>query len=176
MPVGDTTAMAKATNVLGVDFGRVINDSANHPSGDDTSFLTGGYHQAMATPEMAGAAVTLSRLSALFDGQVWVVSKCGPRIQELTQQWICHHDFMARAGIPAGNIRFCLRRPEKADHAAQLGITHFIDDRADVLEHLAGIVAHRYLFGLTSPVVPDGAIRVIDWAQAESAIRRSLNA
>lgn len=125
--------MTTSTNVLGVDFGRVINDAANHPSGDDTAFLTGGYDQAMATPEMAGAAAALFRLSALFDGQIWVVSKCGSRIQELTQQWIRHHDFLSRAGIPPGNVRFCRRRPEKADHAAQLGITHFIDDRADVL-------------------------------------------
>lgn len=41
-----------------------------------------------------------------------------------------------------------LERPQKAQHCRELAITHFIDDRWHVLEHLEGVVRHRYLFGL----------------------------
>lgn len=44
-------------------------------------------------------------------------------------------------------VRFCRERPQKAPICAELGITHFIDDRADVLEPMCGIVANRFLFG-----------------------------
>jgi hypothetical protein len=42
---------------------------------------------------------------------------------------------------------FCLERALKAGHCASLGITHIIDDRSHVLEHVDGVVAHRFLFG-----------------------------
>jgi hypothetical protein len=58
-----------------------------------------------------------------------------------------HHDFFTRTGIPDANTRFCLRRPDKAIHCAELGITHFVDDKPDVHEALADLVPHRYLFG-----------------------------
>ena len=41
-------------HALGVDFGRVINDGSSHPSGDDTSFLTGSEETMLATPAMEG--------------------------------------------------------------------------------------------------------------------------
>ena len=41
-------------------------------------------------------------------------------------------------------------QPEKADHCLELAVTHFVDDRSDVLNHLVGIVEHLYLFGARS--------------------------
>jgi hypothetical protein len=82
-----------------------------------------------------------------FEGRVWIVSKCGQRVRERTLEWFEHHRFFERTGIDPRNVRFCFKRPEKAVHCRQLGITHFIDDRADVLEAMTGIVPNRYLFG-----------------------------
>jgi hypothetical protein len=99
---------------LGVDFGRVINDASAHPSGDDTSFLRGSEEEMLATPKMAGSFESLNRLEELFGGQVWIVSKAGPRIQANTERWLAHHDFYASTGIPSDHVRFVRRRADKA--------------------------------------------------------------
>jgi hypothetical protein len=164
----------KTRSVLGVDFGGVINDGASHPSGDDTAFLSGGFDEAMQTPAMAGVVPSLARLTRTFQGQVWVVSKCGPRIQERTEQWLRSHRFFEETDVPETHIRFCRKRPEKAVHCAELGITHFVDDRSDVLEYLEGIVEHRYLFGSRAAEVPRGAKRVKNWIEAEASIFATL--
>ena len=39
----------------------------------------------------------VSRLSLIhiFGGRVWIVSKCGPRVQSLTERWLEHNDFFS---------------------------------------------------------------------------------
>lgn len=155
---------------LGVDFGRVINDGASHPGGDDTVFLTGGHDEAMRTPAMPGAMEVLADLVERFDGNVWIVSKCGERIQRRTLEWLDHHDLYGRTGVPRGNVRFCRQRPEKALHCRELGITHFIDDRGDVLTHLRGLVPNLYLFGSQVRPIADWVTHVPTWA----AVSREL--
>ena len=102
------------------------------------------------------------------------MSKAGPRVQEKTRHWLRHHAFFERTGIPAPNLRFCLERPQKAQHCAELGITHFIDDRADVLGHLEGVVGHRFLFGpQRKPVTLGGVVPIGAWAQAFEVVCRA---
>lgn len=62
--------------------------------------------------------------------------------------------------VPEGNVRFCLRRPEKAIHCAELGITHFVDDKPDVIAAITPVVPHRYFFK--------------DWKTAEAAVLQDL--
>ena len=157
-----------------MDFGGVINDGSSHPSGDDTAFLSGGYEEAMATPMMAGATESLERLNELFEGRVWVISKCGPRIQERTEQWLTYRHFFEATGIEGSHVRFCRRRPDKAIHCAELGVTHFIDDRIDVLRNMIGLVENLYLFGSSTQQTHQlQVISVGSWSDAESAIASS---
>jgi hypothetical protein len=157
---------------LGVDIGRVI-IGGGAPGGNDTQFFSGDTARMLATPAVPAAIDTLARLVPLF-GQVWLVSKCGERVQRHTRQWLDHHDFAARTGIPGDHLRFCLKRPDKAVHCAQLGITHFVDDKLDVHQALRGVVPHRYLFGPQRTPPPDWVEHTPTWATAEAAIRRSL--
>jgi hypothetical protein len=157
---------------LGVDIGRVI-IGGGAPGGNDTQFFSGDTARMLATPAVPAAIDTLARLVPLF-GQVWLVSKCGERVQRHTRQWLDHHDFAARTGIPGDHLRFCLKRPDKAVHCAQLGITHFVDDKLDVHQALRGVVPHRYLFGPQRTPPPDWVEHTPTWAAAETAIRRSL--
>jgi hypothetical protein len=61
-------------------------------------------------------------------------------------------------------------------HCAELAISHFVDDRADVLVALAGIVPHRYLFGPHgSPQLPPGVQRTPTWTDAETVILAALD-
>jgi hypothetical protein len=170
----ETTTTAR----LGIDIGKVIIDGPAHPRGGDTAFFQGDTATYLATPAMAGSFAAIARLTESFGGRVWLVSKCGARIEGRSRRWLDHHDFFGRTGIDPDHLRFCRQRPDKAVHAAELGLTHFVDDRPDVLRHLAGIVPHRFLFGpqrrrpATGLVIP-----VTDWADAEQAIlaRRELS-
>ncbi|WP_433008699.1 hypothetical protein [Kribbella sp. CA-294648] len=153
-------------NRLGIDIGRVIIDS---PPGEDTAFFHGDRAAVLRTPGVPGAFAAITRLVELFDGQAWLVSKCGPRIQQRSLDWLRHHDFFTRTGIPEANVRFCLRRPDKAIHCADLAITHFIDDKPDVHHALAGLVPHRYLFG-PQRTIPAGLTHTPNWPTAEAAI------
>ncbi|MFC0115730.1 hypothetical protein [Kibdelosporangium aridum] len=161
---------------LGVDFGRVINDGASHPGGDDTVFLSGTFEDAMRTPAMPGAFETLARLTELFDGKVWIVSKAGERIENRTRQWLDYNGFWTATGISPANARFCRKRPEKAVHCKRLGITHFIDDRQDVLRHLRDTVEHLYLFGRQRSQPPEWVVPTLTWADVETAVTEGISA
>ncbi|WP_405166157.1 hypothetical protein OG203_14385 [Nocardia sp. NBC_01499] len=140
------------------------------PGDEDTVFLSGGLDEALRTPPSPNAFDVLPRLVQLFGGRAWVISKCGPRIEQRTRQWLDHHDFYDRTGIQRENLRFCRQRADKAGHCADLGITHMIDDRIDVHHALRGQVPHLYLFGAQSEPVPDWVHHVPTWIDAESAV------
>jgi hypothetical protein len=60
-------------------------------------------------------------------------------------KWLERHHFFGSTGIPSNRVLFCRERHEKATICRQLGLTHFIDDRLEVLSHLVGMVPHLYL-------------------------------
>ncbi|GAB3282281.1 hypothetical protein [Kineosporia babensis] len=153
-----------------MDIGRVIIDGTAHPGGGDTAFFSGGEAVMLATPQVPGAIETIARLSEWFGGRVWLVSKCGPNVQDRSRRWLAAHDFYARTGVPAENLRFCRERKHKRRHCVQLGLTHFVDDRPDVHAAITDVVPHRYLFGPQRTGVAVDAVRVPDWAAVEALI------
>lgn len=156
---------------LGIDIGRVIIDGSSHPEGGDTAFFQGDRATMLRTPAMDGAFKAIAKLTVLFEGRVWLVSKCGPRVQRRSQDWLQQRGFFDRTGVDAQDIRFCITREGKAPIAQELGLTHFIDDRVDVLTHLEGIVPNRYLFGPQRASIPGGLVHVPDWWKTEAAVR-----
>lgn len=155
---------------LGIDIGRVIIGAVDEDGSADTSFLGGSEQDALATPPESGAFDTIRELVDRLDGQVWLVAKCGARIQALTRRWLLHHDFHEFTGLPAENLRFCKERPQKRDIATLLGLTHFVDDRLDVLRHRDGLVPSLYWFGRQSTRAPDWVVPARDWR----AVRKLL--
>jgi hypothetical protein len=147
---------------LGIDIGRVIIGGSGR---GDTAIFDGSDEDSLRTPEVPGAIATIAALTRLFAGKVWLVSKCGPKVQGRTRKWLRHHDFWRLTGVPEQNLRFCLERRDKAIHCKQNRLTHFIDDRLDVLAHLRGLVTHRFLFGpqRQDTIVPADIVRVADW-------------
>jgi hypothetical protein len=150
------------TNRLGVDIGRVIIAG----DGPDTSFVGGSEEDALSAPPIEGAFEALTRLREHFAGRIWLVSKCGARVQARTRLWLAHHQFFERTGIDPLHLRFCRTRPEKAPICAELGITCFIDDRVDVLAEMRDIVPTRILFG--APTASSDVIAAPDWVAAEA--------
>lgn len=159
--------------VLGVDVGRVI--IAPSDGADDTSFLNGTEDDAMGTPASEGCFEALQRLTQAFEGRVFIVSKAGPRVAARTERWFKHHRFFQQTGVSARNVRFCRERRQKRDHCLEHGITHFVDDRLDVLQNLVGLVPSLYLFGGDwSRREHPGVQPVATWRSAERAIVATL--
>lgn len=170
-----TARGADAQPVLGVDIGGVIVDRV--AEGSDTSFFGA---RPMDTPAVSGALEAVAALNAeVFGGRVFIVSKAGPRTAETTRRWLAHIDFHRRTAIPAEHVHFVRERIDKAPVCERLGVTHFVDDRVDVLGHLSS-VAFRYLFtgglgGRPAPrSVPNWAIITDDWADLRRRITRSM--
>ena len=147
---------------LGIDVGRVL-ITPGDDAAPDTSFLRGNLESAMRTPPYGDMFEVVPRLVQHFQARVWIISKCGPAVQERTRRWLAHHRFFERTGIDPLHLRFCLKRPQKAEHCKELGITHFIDDRTDVLEAMRGIVPNRYLFGLQTRPASAGLTPAVSW-------------
>ncbi|GIG87371.1 hypothetical protein [Plantactinospora endophytica] len=160
---------------LGVDVGGVLVTLAGRD--EDTSFFGG---QPLRTPAVPGVFEALTALTAEpFAGRVHLVSKAGPKVATNTRAWLAHHDFFARTGIPAGNLHFVRERRDKAPVCERLGITHFVDDRLDVLAYLEA-VPHRYLFGggiddrPPAGDVPDWATVTDTWPDLAVLLRESV--
>ena len=159
-------------NRLGIDIGRVIIGPVVGGVAD-TSFLGSRLEDALHTPPAEGAFEAIAMLVPCFE-QVWLVSKCGESVQRKSVAWLEHHRFWERTGIPDGSVRFCRKRPDKAIHARELSLTHFVDDRTDVLRHLRGLVPHLFLFGEQDGPTPDWATPLFRWADAEAVVAGSL--
>ena len=128
-------------------------------------------------PPMPGA---ISALKWLKDGRfgenIFLVSKCGPRVQEITREWLVHQQFFEKTGINPEHIRFCLGWDDKAVICYELGITNFIDDRMRILSTLK-TVKNLYLFRPRPTEIklhsqfPSGVLRLNSW---EDVLREIL--
>ena len=162
--------------VLGIDIGRVIIGAADSSGVADTSFISVSDEAALETPPSPGAFEAIAELTQAFSGRVWLVSKCGPRIQALTRRWLVHSSFYEKTGVRPDRVRFCRKRPEKREHCLAIGATHFIDDRLDVLGHLVGIVPRLYWFGHQrgSVAAPPWVQPVRDWPKTRRLVLSTL--
>lgn len=130
---------------LGVDIGNVIMTSdTDNPDrsvfGDD--FLK--------TPQVEGAFDTLAEITASnLWGPTVLISKCGLRVQDRTLQWLEAQKFYEKTGVAPSNVYFCRERSDKAAIAAGLAVTHFVDDRLDVLSYMPSTM-NKILFTMLS--------------------------
>jgi 5'(3')-deoxyribonucleotidase len=121
---------------LGIDFGNTIIRVLT--STDD--------QQHLKQQEFPGAASTIQELAKhCFGKELYVISKVNPGGKEKVLEWMRDHNFHHRFGIPPEQILFCAERREKGPIAARLGLTHFIDDRPEVMIHMQS-VRRRILF------------------------------
>jgi hypothetical protein len=158
---------------LGIDIGRVIINGPAHPGGD-TAFFSGDEATMLATPEMDGCGPAIARLAGLFGGRVWLVSKCGPRIQASTLRWLDAHDFYGRTGVPREHVRFCRQRADKRAHCEELRLTHFVDDHPEVHDAIRGAVEYQYFFGPQLRPVPGYGIHAATWPDVLRLAEASL--
>lgn len=153
------------TKRIGIDFGGVIvQDRANRRTPNEDTDLHKTSNEQHAQADVFGA---MRSIVDCFDGQVWIVSKAGPKMQTMTLNWLEQVNFYDRTLLPESNVRFCLEREEKADICRELDITDFIDDRIHVMQILRDVVPHLYLFGTIEKAqyCPPWARYVSSWNQ-----------
>lgn len=124
--------------ILGIDIGNVIIEGRG---AEDTSFFSDNF---LNTPSVADAFYAIARLVPMFS-ETHLVSKCGDNVQRKTRLWLEHQGFYEKTGVQPWNVHFCLDRADKAPICDRLGITHFIDDKLEVLGYLKS-VHNLYLF------------------------------
>lgn len=143
--------------VLGLDFGNVIKDTQ---SGN----------------LMSGVIESLMALKDRFSDRIFIISRSGDdcltdsRKYEKYQRRV--HLFLYLSSldkiIPWKNVFFCKLRHEKAPIAANLGITHFVDDRLEVLSHMT-TVPNRFALNPTADQLakfpPNGITVVSSWKE-----------
>lgn len=161
--MSDGGGAREVSGVLGVDVGGVIIQRTG--DADDDTFFTDDF---LSAPMVEGAFDTLRELAhGRFAGRVYIVSKCGEWVEDKTRRWLAHHRFEERTGIPDAHLHFTRTRQGKEPICDRLDVTHFVDDRLDVLGLLT-TVPHRLLFlgggGDRPDDVPDWAVACDSWA------------
>ena len=82
-------------DTIGIDVGGVIIDRANDNT--DTSFFSGNYLQSRP---VEGAIEAIARLvKERFNGNAYIVSKCGSKTEAKTKHWLKHHNVYEITGI-----------------------------------------------------------------------------
>ena len=124
----------------------------------------------LEAPAVPGALSSLATLVRTTEA-VHLVSKCGPRVQHHTQQWLDVHEVYTSTGLPRQNLHFVRHRAEKGPVASRLGLDTFVDDRLDVLIGMPMTVHTRILFGVQKlRTLPAWVIPALDWPAALRAI------
>jgi hypothetical protein len=76
---------------------------------------------------------------------VHIISKVNERQKKEVENWMLSEGFFEETGVPSANLHFCEHRNQKGQIAINLGITHHIDDRPEVMMHMPEEVC-KYLF------------------------------
>lgn len=125
--------------VLGIDIGRVIIDGDT-----DASIFGENFLETASVPQSVEMISRLVR--ERFHERTHLISKSGERVQMRTKQWLDHRGFYQQTHVSPERVHFCLKRFEKVGICQRFGVTHFIDDRLEILSYLVGIVPHLFLF------------------------------
>lgn len=128
---------------IGIDIGGVIIDRARN-DGSDTSLFGPNYLNALAVPDAIKAITEINE--HIFPNETYIISKCGAGIERKSREWLQAQGFHGMTGMWQDKVHFCRARADKAPIAKKLGLTHFIDDKYEVLGYMKDIVAHRILF------------------------------
>jgi hypothetical protein len=93
---------------------------------------------------MEGAFAALQQLVSCGH-RVYLISTARPHVEKKLSEWLEANRCYEKTGIFRSHVRFCAERSQKAAISAELELTHFIDDRLQILGSLVS-VPYRYLF------------------------------
>lgn len=122
--------------IVGIDIGNVILKSDT-----DTS-----KSKKLSQSLVPGAIDSIAELVKRYGSEsIWLVSKCFARMQMQSRIALEQNDFFSKTGADPYRVAFCVNRGDKAPICKQLHVTHFIDDRLEILGTLSS-VEYKYAF------------------------------
>jgi hypothetical protein len=120
----------QAREVFAVDIGQVLVEQFI------PEFHFHGKHY-LSAPELPDAFRVLRRLHSERGMEITLATRCAsPRLRSRRTEWLDHHDFWQRVGIPRVAPLYCWTPHYKSSIFFDCGITHAIDDDPDELLHL----------------------------------------
>jgi hypothetical protein len=128
--------------VLGVDTGNVIINNRLLDRNDPTHWE----ERYSTVPATDGVFDALKLLNERFNGEVHLVSRATDLAETRILAWLNDNNFFTYTGVKSENVHFVRERHEKDQLCKRLGVTHFIDDRLEVLSHMVDTVPHLYLY------------------------------
>ncbi len=133
--------------ILGLDIGGII---INRCKTETVRTLWQDPENYQDTPEVSGAIQSIGELwnspCSPFREHIFLVSRVKtPEGEGKTIKWLRDHLFSERTGVPEKNIIFCEERFQKVGIVQEKRITHFVDDRLEVLGLMSGAISYLYL-------------------------------
>jgi len=124
--------------VLGVDIGNVIIEHRHIMDTMDETLWNEKYSE---LPAVTGVFESLKKLNdEIFHGNIYLVSKLKEEQDKRTLAWLKDNKFFEKTGFDPKNLFFCRERVDKEKICRENNITHFVDDRLEVLSHMIGVV------------------------------------
>jgi hypothetical protein len=123
-------------------------DSGNHDSsiydGEDEDPAVRHF---LNVPEVPGTIKAVTELVQTIGSEnVFLVSKCGPYMEQKIRAWLNHTEFFNLTGALSENLIFVRERKDKAHVCKKLQVTHFVDNHLDVLEPMQQLGINCILF------------------------------
>jgi hypothetical protein len=101
----------------------------------------------LTTVPLKHATTVIKNIIDLYGPEnTFIISKCPMYAEDEIIKWLDNQNFFTEIGFIRSNVYFCRERTDKAPVAKQLRLTHFIDDRVDVLNAMKDVVSNRILF------------------------------
>lgn len=127
----------------------------------------GGVIRGPRSVEVTGAIEDITRIHACagFD-HIYLLSQTLSGSRWFINRWLSQRDFWARTGIKRVDALYCNHWWGKVVIAQEIGLTHMIDDRFDVLDAMPDSVTHCLLFGSqVHDGLPNRFYCVPDWEE-----------
>jgi len=158
---------------LGIDFGGVIITYVEKKGKHDPDYA----ENFLSSPPQKNALENIKSLQQKFKGQVWIISKAGEYTEDLIRKWLQKNNFFDYTALDKDNLIFCRQRADKLPLCQDLKITHYIDDRINIMQILKGTAPHLFLFGSKEKnhSARNWTTLVENWDEAHEAVITSLN-
>ena len=164
------------TNVLAIDLGNVIIDHKSF--GTTPEYVLSGDYRAI--PEVPDSISVISQLAhGPFHSRVHVMYNASTVANEKIQEWLRHHEFSSRTGISSEKIHRSEHGRDKSALCLCHNVTHFIDDRLEVLGMLVKTVNNLFLLNAHEEEVSafrrhlPYVIKLSTWLEIERALNKS---
>lgn len=124
--------------VIGVDFGNTL--TIRLPGKD--RIVRPAWEERLYLPD---ALRVIKRLIADESTRIYIISKVNEEEKKMVSEWLDKNNFYGDVGLTKEDVFFCQERNQKGNICRDLGVTHHIDDRPEVMAHLDPSIK-KYLF------------------------------